>query len=250
MSAARTAIANPVALVMTRPQDASIRFVSLLPDALQADLTIIYAPLLQITPWAEPVSFDGYKGVIFSSANAVSAVGCSPNDFPAFCVGKRTCQVAKDAGWAAHFGGATADELVQWLATTLPEAPLLHLHGKHTRGDIAARLTAIGLPCNGIISYEQQLLPLTAAALREIDAQNSVIVPLFSPRTARHFASLGLDQKNLSLIALSEAVADELKDLKCNSLQVSKAPNADSMIDMVRDAAHRLAHLESGNPAQ
>lgn len=236
-----------VALLMTRPRAASERFVELLPETLRCQLTVIYAPLLQITPLSVSIELNAYRGVIFTSANGVAAVNAMPSySARAYCVGERTTKAAQAAGWDARQCGADAEELVHCLAQIRPPAPLLHLHGQHTRGDVATQLNALGLKCSGQTIYEQNLMPVNAQARRKIATQRSVIVPLFSPRTARHFASLGLDQINLSLIAISEAVADELKDLKCNSLRVSKTPNAAGMIELVRDAAVRLAHLEGG----
>lgn len=239
-----------VALLMTRPRQASQHFVAQLPPELQAQLTVIYAPLMQITPLNTEIDFQGYTGLIFTSANGVAAAGEAPVPLPAFCVGQRTTRAAEQAGWRAQCCGATAAELIAHLEKTAPITPLLHLHGRHTRGDIAQNLTRAGLPCDGRTVYDQQLLPLQDAVRQRILEQTSVIAPLFSPRTARHFASLGLDQMNLSLIALSQAVAEELKGLNCKSLQVSKMPDARTMVEMVRDAAVRLAHLEGGKSAQ
>ncbi|MEP4035101.1 uroporphyrinogen-III synthase [Pseudophaeobacter sp.] len=239
-----------VALLMTRPRQASQHFVAQLPLELQAQITVIYAPLMQITPLNTEIDFQGYTGLIFTSANGVAAAGEAPVPLPAFCVGQRTTAAAEQAGWQAQLCGGSATELVTYLCKVKPAAPLLHLHGRHTRGDIAQTLTAAGLPCEGQVVYEQQLLSPSGEMKQKIIEQTSVIVPLFSPRTARHFASLGLDQVNLSLIALSQAVAAEVKGLHYKDLQVSKTPDARNMAVMVRDAAVRLAHLEGGNPAQ
>lgn len=250
MRAAKVLNHISVALLMTRPQEASGRFVSQLPEAVQAGLKVIHAPLMQISTLGDQISYSGYQGVIFTSAHGVAAAGHVPGSLPAYCVGQRTAQMAKSAGWQAQFSGASAAALVAQLCAAPPPYPLLHLHGRHTRGDIANQLTASGLPCDGQVIYEQELLSLSPEVKREISAQSDVIVPLFSPRTARHFASLGLDQANLTLIALSESVAAELKDLNCKGLRVTKAPDALSMAEMVSDAAVRLTHLEGDNPAQ
>ncbi|WP_278922161.1 uroporphyrinogen-III synthase [Pseudophaeobacter profundi] len=238
-----------VALLMTRPKAAAARFVAELPASLRAKLQLINAPLMQVQGLEAEVSCADYGGVIFTSANGVAAVTAA-GEIPAYCVGQRTTQAAQAAGWQAQCCGANGAELVAQLIKMRPTSPLLHLHGRHTRGDIAPRLSAAGLPCRGQVVYEQQLLPLGDAARQQIGAQSDIIVPLFSPRTARHFASLGLDTANLSLIAISQAVAAELQGLKCKGLQVSKKPDAASMAEMVRDAAVRLTRLEGGDSAQ
>lgn len=245
-----SASTRSIGLLMTRRPADSDRFLALLPQDLLDTLNVIHAPLLQIQPLSvEPVIAD-LGGVIFTSANGVASSPPPAQRLPAYCVGKRTTKAARERGWGAVCSGANADELVAHLTSQMPKGPLLHLHGQHTRGNVAQRLSAAGLTCEGLTVYEQKLLPLEPAQRAEIAAQNNVIVPLFSPRTARHFASLGLDQMNLTLIALSEAVASELKGLQSKGLQVSKAPVAESMAALVRDAAVRLAHLEGDNPAQ
>ncbi|OIQ34305.1 MAG: uroporphyrinogen III synthase [Roseobacter sp. MedPE-SWchi] len=246
----RRAEPTKIALLMTRPLEASQGFVAQLPAELQAQLDVIYAPLMRIRALDVPVAIDGHKGVVFSSSNGVLAVGQAPTSLPAFCVGQRTTRAAEQAGWRAQCCGATAAELIAYLRDARPAAPLLHMHGRHTRGDIARNLAAAGLPCEAQAIYEQQLVTPTDEILQKIRAQDRIIAPLFSPRTARHFASLGLDQANLTLIALSQAVATEVKGLHYKDLQVSKMPDARNMAVMVRDAAVRLAHLEGGNPAQ
>ncbi|MGR3621190.1 uroporphyrinogen-III synthase [Pseudophaeobacter sp.] len=250
MGAERPPSTAQVALLMTRPQAASQRFVAELPEALLAGLRVIHAPLLQISPLEVKIEYAGFAGVIFTSANGVAAAGKPVAGLPVYCVGQRTANSAKKAGWQAQVCGGAAAELVAGLRDLRPPVPLLHLHGRHTRGEVATRLTELGLPCSSQVIYEQQLLPLSLEIKQEISAQSDVMVPLFSPRTARHFASLGLDQVNLSLIALSDAVAAELKDLNCKDLRVSKTPDAIGMAAMVRDAAVRLTHLEGDNPAQ
>nr|WP_291728211.1 uroporphyrinogen-III synthase [Leisingera sp. F5] len=240
-----------VPLLMTRPLAAAERFVAGLPQGARAGLQVIYAPLMQIRPTQAQISLDGVKGVIFTSANGVEAASReTAAGLPAFCVGERTARAAADAGWQAVGLGQCADELVERMLQQPPEAPLLHLRGTHARGGIAQRLTDGGIPCRAQTVYDQILLPLSGEAQAVLSAQNDVIVPLFSPRTARHFASLCEDAVHLHLIALSQAVAEPLKSLNCKVLRVSKEPNAEAMEEAVLDAAAQLSRLEGKGHAE
>lgn len=240
-----------VPLLMTRPLAAAERFVAGLPDGARADLQVIYAPLLEIRPAKAPVQLGDAKGVIFSSANGVAAASRETTArLPAYCVGQRTAKAANEAGWAASCLGACADELIAALAGQGPEGPLVHLRGEHARGEIALRLTGAGLICREQAVYDQVLLPLSEAVREAIAAQNDVIVPLFSPRTAHHFANLCGDAANLHLIALSQAVAGPLKGLNCKTLRVSRAPDAQAMQEAVLDAAAQLSRLEGKDRAE
>ncbi|MBY6056459.1 uroporphyrinogen-III synthase [Leisingera daeponensis] len=240
-----------VPLLMTRPLAAAERFAGGLPAAARARLNVIYAPLIEVRPAQAPVELQGVKGVIFTSSNGVSAASRETTKrLPAYCVGQNTAQTAADAGWQARCLGQCADELTEALLQERPDAPLLHLRGAYTRGSIARRLIDGGLPCREQIVYDQVLLPLTEEAQTVLSAQNDVIVPLFSPRTARHFANLCKDASHLHLIALSEAVADPLKGLSCKALSVSRAPDAAAMTAAVLDAAAQLSRLEGEGRAE
>ncbi|UWQ53810.1 uroporphyrinogen-III synthase [Leisingera caerulea] len=240
-----------VPLLMTRPLAAAERFVAGLPEAARAGLQVIYAPLMEIRPAQAPVSLDGVKGVIFTSANGVEAASReTAARLTAYCVGERTAQAAAEAGWQASCLGRCAEELVAALLSQRPEVPLLHLRGAHARGDIAGRLTSGGIPCQEQTLYDQVLLPLTQEAKSLLAAQTDVIVPLFSPRTARHFANLCGDAAHLHLLALSPAVAEPLKGLNCKTLRVSKTPDAAALATAVLDAAAQLSQLEGNRRAE
>ena len=240
-----------VPLLMTRRLAAARRFVADLPEDLRARLDVTYAPLMEIRPRAASIDLSDVQGVIFTSANAVAiasretAARC-----PAYCVGTQTTEAARHAGWQATCVGGCADALVDTLLSRMPLGPLVHLRGAHGRGAIADRLSDAGLPCRVQVVYDQALLPLSDAARRLVGAQSSVIVPLFSPRTARHFASLWEDAGNLHLIALSKAVAEPLECLNFKTLHVSEAADSKAMAQAVRDAAQRVSRLEGSAGAE
>ena len=110
-----------VPLLMTRPLAAAERFVAGLPEAARAGLQVIYAPLMEIRPAQAPVSLDGVKGVIFTSANGVEAASRETAvRLTAYCVGERTAQAAAEAGWQASCLGRCAEELVRGVAQPAP----------------------------------------------------------------------------------------------------------------------------------
>jgi uroporphyrinogen-III synthase len=234
-----------VGLLMTRPLSSAQRFVADLPEQARSSVDVIYAPLMEIRSVPGEVDAADVKALIFSSANGVdAAIGRVTLHLPAYCVGERTTQKALEAGWEARCMGKTADDLVEALKNMSPPVPILHLHGRNTRGEVAERLSAAGLPCRGQTIYDQRLLPLGKAATRAISSHHAMIVPVFSPRTAQHFADICPDASNLHLIALSHAVAKPLKALNCRDLQVCSKPDAIAMAAMVRDAAAWLARVE------
>ncbi len=238
------------ALLLTRPQPAAQRFLDLFTDAEHLGWQVMQSPLLEIVP--QPMRQDpaSVAGVIFTSSNAVEIASRETKARGhAFCVGRRTTDLAVQLGWQARCLGQTAEELVEAVHATPVAGALLHLHGEHTRGRVAARLRDAGQDCLEEVIYKQRLLSLSKQARNALGAEEPVIVPLFSPRTAQHFADQVTAAQNLHLVAISRAVAEPLTALRAEDLLVAKKPDAAAMAGLVRDVAGRLARVEGGKRA-
>ncbi|MCE8005560.1 uroporphyrinogen-III synthase [Aestuariivita sp.] len=216
-------------LLLTRPEDAARRFLGQLDPALVAQSAVCISPLIRIVPRTDPVETGTARGLIFTSANAVRAaehvfIG---RDLPAYCVGGATASAARQAGWIAHQIGPDADALVVGLIRERPDGPLVHLRGRHARGDIAQRLTACDLPTREHVIYDQIALPLSSEALRFLDNPGPKIAPVFSPRTACLLADA--TDRPLVLAALSPAVAGAFGDRPGCTIHIAASPDARSM---------------------
>ncbi|NOD48535.1 MULTISPECIES: uroporphyrinogen-III synthase [unclassified Ruegeria] len=231
---------------MTRPRAASKRFVAQLPTRTRSRVQVIYSPILEIRPLPAAVDTVGLQGVIFTSANAVNAAASMgvDRDLPAYCVGPATTGTAKGYGWQAEMAGTTAEELVGHLLKHRPQSPLLHLRGEHTRGNIAGRLTESGLTVREQPVYQQILLPLTSEATQAANDDLPIIAPLFSPRTARHFADIWSGSAPLWLAAISRATADPLYSLDYTHLKIAKAPTPKKMRKAVKKLVKHVLRVE------
>lgn len=178
-------------LLMTRPGDDSES------TAARIGADVIVAPILQIVP----VDHDGAAlaqapGLVFTSAHAVASAGPGRGR-PAICVGERTGQVARDAGFAVIQGAGTADSLAPLIAAS--PVPLVHPHGRH----LAQRLAV-----PGVVVYDQRPQPLTARARAALMGARPVVVPVYSPRSARLLAGMAAGARApLWLVAISDAAA-------------------------------------------
>ena len=237
---------------MTRPEADSQRFVSMLPPLTLARLKVCMSPAMEIVPTAGGLRIGDNHGLIFTSANAVATAAALTDrrDLPCFCVGARTTEMATDAGWSATQRGATAEALVQSLIDAPPDGPLLHLHGVHTRGDIAKQLTAAGIPATGQVIYDQKLRSMSPEVVAVLQGDLPVIIPLFSPRSACHFAQQYRAAAPVYLAALSPAVAAPLAHLKATALHVSEAPNSAAMVDLIEKVVNQVCRVESERGAQ
>lgn len=239
-------------LLLTRPRAASERFAEALPQTVLDRVSVLTSPLIGIEFLVESLDLGGARGIVFTSANAVDAAAAATADrtLLCHCVGEATAAAARNAGWHARNCGANSDELVTALAADPPPAPLLHLSGRHTRGDIASRLSHLGIPTRSLAVYDQPLLPLSSEALAVLAAEDPVIAPIFSPRTARHFADLVFASAPLHVIGLSEAVVEPLKNRQLASLEVAETPDASAMIRAIASRLDGMSRVEGQSSAQ
>lgn len=186
----------PVVLLI-RPQQAAERFAARI--APMGWRTLI-APMLRIVPVPhDAATVQAAKGLVFTSENGVRFAGPGRGR-PAWCVGPRTAEAAAAAGYDAITGPGDAARLIPLISDLGPG--WLHAHGRHL---------AATLPVPGVVVYDQQALPLPAPAQALLRGRAPVILPLFSPRSARLAAQAlaPISAKGplppLRLIAISEA---------------------------------------------
>lgn len=239
-------------LLMTRPLQAGRDFVDTLPDDIRSAIEPVFAPLIQIEGTGINIDQGSARGLILTSSNAVeiARVHQFTTDLPCYCVGMRTTQAARNAGWAAQTGGDTADALVADLIARRPPAPLLHLCGRHRRGHIAERLTEAGLPTSECAIYDQRLLGAPSEVQARLNAGQTVIAPVFSPRTARQFVEEFATLGHIHAIALSDAVADPLLSYGFASVSTACRPDARAMAEELRRVLAETARLEAKGSAQ
>ena len=147
----------------------------------------------------------------------------------AFCVGQRTARVASEQGWNVCLVAENADALMSGLTASHAPMRLLHLAGRHRRGNIAERLGAAGWDVTVTALYDQRLCPLSASARSRLAGEAAVILPLFSPRTATHLASQLEPAPGAVVIAMSEAVKNALGAARFAEVITATAPDAEGM---------------------
>ena len=204
----------------------------------------VVSPLMSLVPLPFDVP-SGLAGLIVTSRSGARALGRWRMGRPrrAWCVGERTERELRDLGYEALAVGGDAETLAGRLPG-LAEGPLLHVRGVHARGDVAARLSASGLPCAEAIAYDQPALPLTQEARTALAGPDALIVPLYSPRAARllirGIAEMdGNARAPLHIVAMSDAVAREAP----GPAQIAARPDAEAMLEAI---AARLARGGAG----
>jgi uroporphyrinogen-III synthase len=225
-------------LLLTRPIDGATLFAEL---ARQSGWT----GRIQISPQQriellppEPMAADRAGTLVFTSQYGVASfvAGIAARHWPVYAVGPRTAQAACDAGFQdiRTPAGGDAAALLAALRAERPLTPILHLHGRNIAQPVAALLNADGIPAFSMMVYDQKALPLDVTATTLLQGEGPVVIPLFSPRSARLLLeSVTNHRAPITLIAISHACATVLQPFvdvnpTCN-LVLSPQPDSHGM---------------------
>jgi uroporphyrinogen-III synthase len=233
-------------LLVTRPEEDSAS----LADALVAlGHEVVMAPLLTIRFLDDAfLPGDRWQALLFTSANGVRALARRKEagrllPLPVFAVGPASADAARAAGFATvEAAGGDVTSLAAYVSGAIkPESgPLLHVAGTTLAGDLAGMLGAQGFDVKRVVLYEAVPAPvLPEAARQEIEEGLLDGVLLYSPRTARTFASLvleaGLANRTEGLVAycLSSNVAKALRDLPGLTVKIAREPDQAALLALL-----------------
>jgi uroporphyrinogen-III synthase len=227
-----TAQSRPPLILLTRPLTQSQHFADQITAAFGPHPVLI-SPAMAIRALDVARASGDFSDVVLTSQNAPGFAARLGFPMPrhAFCVGDRTAEAARQAGFTTTALGGDAAGLIAALQAAPPQGTLLHLHGRETRGDVAASLTAAGIETISLAIYDQIALPLSKAALQALAGKHPVILPIFSPRTATILAAQGPFAAPLHIVAISDAVAKAAAALTPHRLEIAQSPDAGAMLD-------------------
>lgn len=224
------------ALLITRPRDQGERFAAEVEAALPGRWDCVLAPVMEIRFRDTPPDLKGVTDIVFTSANGVAALSrlTGARDFRTWCVGERTTDAARDAGFPADLAGATVSEAAETLAgQDLSGRHILHAHGAHKTGTLVERLTGRGSDASEVALYDQVAVPLPDAVRDGLAAGRFRAVALFSPRSARLYrADPGgaAAHGNTVHLCLSDAVAGALGPLPQEVVRIAATPDSPAII--------------------
>lgn len=220
-------------LVITRPEPAGQRFLKAVEAAMGRSVPVIMAPLIEIEQIdVEPLpQRDG--AVILTSENGVDgAVRLGLAGTRAWCVGNRTAQAARAAGFDAVSADGDVGDLARLLAGQTQTGALTYVHGEQVAGDLVATLAAHGVACAEVVTYRQIILDFPPALTHQLRKLELLVVPLFSPRSAKAFSDRLVGTAPICAIALSDSVAKALDSVRITTLLIADAPNASHMVEL------------------
>ncbi|MGB0902607.1 uroporphyrinogen-III synthase [Halocynthiibacter sp.] len=217
-------------VLLTRAKTQSERFA----NGFCADnAEFIIAPLMQIE--RINADFPPHDGdFVLTSENAVMTL---PDIYHgtgrrAYCVGKRTALAAGTVGFDAVSADGNAHDLHDLIVKTHKNKNLLHLSGEHLANDTLTDIPGL----QRIVTYKQTALPADPKVQKLLSGEAPVIVPLFSPRSARLFFSAYPEiTAPIHVVAISAATAETVANRAATKIGIAARPDADNMKKMVAD---------------
>jgi uroporphyrinogen-III synthase len=202
---------------------------------------LCYAPIVEPVFAVEAISAElpPFDALAFTSANGVRAFARLNirRDAPVFCVGDRTAEEARQAGFSRV---QSADGDVAALAALIearlpPGGRILHTGNEESRGDLAGTLSARGRPAAFVPTFRAMALlrpgPALAAHLEGRIAFETILV--HSARAAAilaDFASRARNPAPLDVAAISPAAVSPLVHL-ARRIETAIQPNEAALLN-------------------
>jgi uroporphyrinogen-III synthase len=230
-------------LLITRPKDDAVAIAELL--RARGHVPIV-APLMDVQFREGPeITLEGVQALLATSANGVRAVArrTSRRDVPLYAVGPQTAEAARGAGFrTVHNAEGDAATLVEFVATRADPAKgmLLHAAGAETAGRLRQALQGKGFSVDTTVLYDAvpvAALPDNARATLQEGTLGGVL--LFSPRSAKTFATLTADSQlvtaceRLEAYCISAATAAALTPLTFARVAVAGLPNQEAILSLI-----------------
>ena len=226
-------------VLVTRPKEQATDLIQSIYDL---GCTPLLQPLLSIVK--QNPSFNGLdrpEAIIITSPQAVVMV---PYEFadsiPVYCVGRKTAELAKQAGYLhVQSTEGNVQDLIKLVRHRVKQGDrILYLRGEFITHNLVQDLRDYF--CQEIIMYQALAIDYFSQDILDKFSEIAVIT-LFSSRSGqilkanigRH--SLETSLSHIKLLCLSEAVLESVQDLPWASCHVSPQPNIDSFVATLRD---------------
>jgi uroporphyrinogen-III synthase len=234
-------------VLLTRPEVASHRLAQTV--ALLGYRAIIEPMLsIQAFPSGAP-DLQAVQAVAVTSSNAIDVLGTIFFDktiltLPCFCVGMNTAAAAHEFGFtdvrcADGNGYDLARLIIQSLSNT--SGPILHIAGRDVESHMGNELSAHGYKVELWEIYAAHTIQKMSSETATLWRHNAIdIVMVYSLRTAQALVALvtaeGLQSAcaSMTAIAISDRVADGLRNLPWRRMIVASKPSDNAMIDCLQ----------------
>lgn len=230
-------------IAITRPQADGERTAA----ALRArGHQVLVAPLMKVEPAAADLA-GGWGAVIITSANAPGAIASHParaalSKLPAFAVGRRSAEAARQAGFNdVTTAGGDVRDLVRLIAERYADAkgPLLYLAGEDRAADLIGELSARGIAAEMRVVYRAVTAPFPSPLVAALKAGAIDAVLHFSKRSAENYlagaSEAGVTAQALAprQLCLSAQIATPLHSAGAAHVAIAARPDEAALLDLV-----------------
>ena len=146
-------------IIITRPIEDSFYLIKKLGTA---NHVVTHLPLINIKKVSKKnINFDSYKGIIFTSANAVKFLDTKniSKKIECFCVGEATEKKAKDSGfYNAISAGGNVNALIELIIRTFDKntGKLLYVSSEFISKELDVELKNKGYTIDRVINYTSE----------------------------------------------------------------------------------------------
>ena len=207
---------------------------------------VLVAPLLRVEPVAADLA-GGWGAVIITSANAPGAIAghaarAALNKLPAFAVGRRSAEAARQVGFSeVTTAGGDVRDLVRLIAERHAdtEGPLLYLAGEDRAADLIGELSARGIAAEMRVVYRAVTAPFPPPLVAALKAGEIDAVLHFSKRSVDNYLTgagpAGIAEQALAVrhLCLSPQIAAPLTKAGAAHVTVAARPDEAALIDLV-----------------
>lgn len=214
----------------------------------QMGFVTVVSPVRRRVPLDPGPAHGPFEGVILTSRNALHETLALPEELvelPVFCVGERTAEAARRAGFRTiTTGNGDAEALIETILREFPSgARLLYLAGEPRRDTVEVELARLGFHLEARVTYRMEraeTLPREAIAAIERGKIGAVLH--FSADSARDFLDLaaagGIFEATTRLrhLCLSDAVAEVIhrSGIARDRLAIAAHPDQASLLALLR----------------
>lgn len=224
---------NPV-IIITRPEPQASRFADQVRQAVGASAGIEILPLRAYEFFGNGDDLAGYDAVVFTSETGVRAadrIWQGPRG-RAFTVGGQTAKVAAEHGWKAQSADGAGPDLARMIAESGFQGRLVWPSGRAYRPEFPTEAERLGVVVDRVPVYALEPTGAEAKLSKVVSGAATVILPVFSPESARVLAAeLAGAKAQIKVVAISAAAAAPFSDLA--ETTVADRPNAAAIIDAV-----------------
>lgn len=229
---------NPgIPVLVTRPREQAEAFARRLSARYGTRVRPVVAPLMVPEFLSPPVPEGPFAAVVFTSSQGVAGARRLQAKLPklAYCVGQSTARAAVAAGFDARSSDGNVTDLIADILSDPPSDRLLYIRGVDTVGELENALISQSIPTVSLQVYLQKALPLEGESRDLLRRPGPVILPLFSPRSARIFRdAMPADTRaELRIAAMSLSVAEAVDGLPHTAMVIAARPDATAMLDAV-----------------